>query len=214
MPLSPATLEFFEKISHEAAKRASDAFAVLIGKQTAVLTLSVRTISVKDVVELMIDRDPTEMMTHITQELSGDISGNTSILYTHEHAKKVANYMNRKEGEGEGEGEENPTLSELDRSALLESGNILTGSFLSCIGNALEMDIDQSPPEVATDMIMAAVGKMLINFSKQAKGAIAFEVDFQIGTKELQGYFFLLLDTNSTKTLSEKIRKQAESYDA
>ena len=110
-------------------------------------------------------------------------------------------------------------LNELDRSALKESGNIIAGSFLAAISNYLDVNMVESTPDLASDMLKATVDTAIAKFvGAQPAEAIAMEINFGMSTSEnaeaakivpeiqTKGYFILLLDIGSAEKVMASLK--------
>jgi len=101
-------------------------------------------------------------------------------------------------------------LTKLDESAIKETGNILSGSFLAALNNYLDVNILESIPDIVTEMAKATVDHILAEFGARAEKALAFEVDFELVSPKVKGYFFLLLDLDSAVRVLKEIKKKFE----
>jgi chemotaxis protein CheC len=196
-----------EKMAREGAKKASTSLSKLINQETEVVTLAVRTLPVEKIAEII--GAPEDRVTTIIMELKGDVRGNLALVYPEKAAFNVADFL-AKRASGS-----TTQLDELDKSALKESGNIISGSFLAAISDYLTINMVESIPDIATDMLKATIDSMLAGFAKrESSEAVAFEIDFEIGTtaavaaaERIKAYFVLLLDINSAAKVIASIKK-------
>jgi len=101
-------------------------------------------------------------------------------------------------------------LTKLDESAIKETGNILSGSFLAALTNYLDINMLESIPDIVSEMAKATVDHILAEFGVRAEKALAFEVDFEFASPKIRGYFFLLLDLDSATRVLKEIKKKFE----
>jgi chemotaxis protein CheC len=199
--LTKEGIEQLEKMAHEGAKNSSEALSKLVNQEIKVETLAVRTIPVEEIAEIV--GSPEDIVTTIIMGIHGQVDGNIMLIYPQQSAINVADLLARRDlGQ-------TSVLSELDKSALKESGNIISGSFLSAISDYLSINMVESIPDVATDMLKATMDFVLSRFAtKDVSEAVAFEIDFEMGTntgkeiERIRAYFVVLLDVESaTKVL-------------
>ena len=193
-----------EKVAHEGAKQSSASLSKLINQDVRVQTLAVRTLSVEKIPEII--GSPEEMVTTVIMEVQGEVDGDIMLVYPRQSAVNVADFLAKREFGS------TTQLSELDKSALKESGNIISGSFLSAISNYLSINMVESIPDIATDMLKATIDFVLARFAKREAGeAMVFEVDFEMSAsaaaEKIKAYFVLLLDTESTAKFLRSLKK-------
>ena len=202
--LTKEGVEALKKTAHEGAKRSSASLSKLINQDVRVQTLAVRTLSVEKIPEII--GSPEEMVTTVIMEVQGEVDGNIMLVYPRQSAVNVADFLSKREPGS------TTQLSELDKSALKESGNIISGSFLSAISNYLSINMVESVPDIATDMLKATIDFVLARFSKrEASEAMVFEVDFEMSTsaaaEKIKAYFVLLLGAESTAKFLRSLKK-------
>lgn len=203
--LTKEGIEALEKMSHDGAKNASTALSKLIDQQVEIKALAVRAVPIEKISELI--GSPEDMVTTVTMEVTGDVGGSIMLIYPKQSAVNIADLLaKRKLGT-------TAQLGELDKSALKESGNIISGSFLSAISNYLKINMVESIPDLASDMLKATMDFALVKFARRETGeAVAFEIDFEMGTAaaatdKISAYFVLLLDMESANKVLESLKK-------
>lgn len=195
-------------MAREGAKNGSASLSKLINQEVEVKTLGVRALPVEKIPEIL--GSPEEMTTTVIMEVRGDVNGNIMLVYPQQSAINVSDFLAKRELGS------TTQLSELDKSALKESGNIISGAFLSAISNYLSINMVESIPDIATDMLKATIDFVLTRFAKrEASEAVAFEIDFEMGTsaaaaaaaEKIKSYFVLLLDVESAAKVLESLKK-------
>jgi len=200
--LTEEELAEFKKVGDIGAERAANSLSVLIGQEVNVRALTARALPVEEISKVV--GGPEEISTTVIFRVTGDVGGNILLIFPQENALALADLLNRREiGTAR-------RLSELDKSALKETGNILSGSFLAALTNYLNVSMIESVPDIATDMAKATVDHVLVEFSQRAEQALAFEVDFELISKEVRSFFFLLLDLESATKVLKTVRKKME----
>jgi chemotaxis protein CheC len=197
--ISSENASLFEQIGNNAAQDAALALAKLTGISVKVKTLKVSIIHIEEVTRAI--DIPSDRTTTVIMKVIGDCTGNAALLFSHKDALHLSSLL-------QGGTTPHTILSEMDLSAIKEVGNIITGAILSGISNALGISINESIPDIATDMVDATMESVITIFSKTSKGAVAFELDFSMESSEITGYFLLLLDRDSMVFLVEKIHEE------
>jgi chemotaxis protein CheC len=203
--LTKEGIEELEKMAKKGAENASVSLSKLIDQKVEMKTLAVRTLPVERITEII--GSPEDMATTVIMEVRGEANGNIMLVYPQQSAINVADFL-AKRALGT-----TTSLSELDKSALKESGNIISGAFLSALSNYLTINMIETIPDIATDMLKATIDFVLTRFAKEeASEAVAFEIDFEMGTEEsvvnnIRAYFVLLLDVKSAEKVLESLKK-------
>jgi chemotaxis protein CheC len=203
--LTKEGLEALEKMARSGAKNSSISLSKLINQEVAVQTLAVRAVPVEKIPEII--GSPEDIVTTVIMEVRGEVNGNIMLVYPQQSAINVADFLAHRDLGT------TTQLSELDNSALKESGNIIAGAFLSAISNYLSINMVETIPDLATDMLKATIDYILARFiKKEASEAVAFEVDFEMGTDaksadKIKAYFVLLLDVESASNVLESLKK-------
>jgi chemotaxis protein CheC len=203
--LTKEGIEALEKMAGAGAKDASESLSKLIDQQVDVKTLAVRAIPIEKITEVV--ASPEEIVTTVIMEVSGEVNGNILLIYPQQSAINVADFLAKRPLGA------TTKLDELDKSAIKESGNIIAGSFLSAISNYLSINMVESIPDVATDMLKATIDFVLTQFAKnEPSETVAFEVDFEMSTaavagEKIKSYFILLLDIQSTENVMGSLKK-------
>lgn len=84
------------------------------------------------------------------------------------------------------------TFSEIEQSALMEIGNIITGAYLNSISKMTELNIKTSIPYIAIDMAGAILSVPAIEFGKVGDKALLIESRFRDMDIDISGYFIMI----------------------
>lgn len=96
-------------------------------------------------------------------------------------------------------------LTEMDRSALQEAGNIIAGSFVGAIGQVINKTLLISVPHLAFDMAGAIVDFILIELAQIVEQALVLEIEFYNLPKTVQGKFFILPNPGSMEVILKAV---------
>jgi chemotaxis protein CheC len=194
-----------EKMARDGSEKASASLSSLIKKEISVQTIFAQALPLERIADTL--GDPTELVTTIMMDVSGGANGSILLIYPKQSALNIVDLLEKRPLGTTTE------LSVLDESALRESGNIISGSFLAALSDYLQINMVESVPDIATDMLKATIDLAISRFAyEQASEAIALEIDFAMGTKDraaqgIKAHFVLFLDEISARKLFVKLKK-------
>lgn len=182
------------------AGNASTALSQMVGKKVAV-----------KVPEALVDRveivsqfigESERIMTVVLLKIFGDATGVMLLMFPPESALKLAGLLIKEQKKAI------KVLSELDRSALREAGNILAGTALTALSKFLDMNLIESVPEAATDMLGSVVDSVLAEIGQASEIVLVFKVNFLVENEKIEGQLFFLFDPRATTKILESTKKK------
>ncbi len=130
--------------------------------------------------------------------VEGDIKASIFFILTIDSAKdllrNVANTENRESH-----------FSEYEISALKETANILTGSYLSSLADFTGLRLYPTVPELAIDMAGALIMHGLMEIGQYSDYALVIDTSFFHYNKAIAGHFFLIPDPEAFQRLFESL---------
>ncbi|MHC1574532.1 MAG: chemotaxis protein CheC [Candidatus Methanogasteraceae archaeon] len=132
---------------------------------------------------------------------SGDIAGTVLTILSVESARKMADILLA------GMDEEEPTgvLTEMQESAILEIGNILTSPFIDVMADATSMVLTQSPPSIACDMLSALIDQSM-DGSQISDFAIVFNSALHVVNQDIDCNILMLPDPDKIELLFKSLQ--------
>lgn len=99
-------------------------------------------------------------------------------------------------------------LSEFEKSALQELGNITTGVIVTEIANMLGLSMMLTVPNLATDMVGALVDQVLIEYGETSNELMALNFPYSVTVedKTAEGCFLLFFNKASSDLIVEKLK--------
>jgi len=99
-------------------------------------------------------------------------------------------------------------LGELEKSAVKEAGNILSGAYMNALSDFMGMMLLPSPPSLAVDYSTAVLSSTYLQFSEDRDFVFCVESEFymQDSGERLRGFFLLLPDIASLNAMLRAIR--------
>lgn len=92
-------------------------------------------------------------------------------------------------------------LSEMEMSAMMELGNILSATYLNAMSMFTQLTFIPSVPALGMDMAGAILNAILAQFGEIADHVLLLETDFTKDQDEVVGHFFLLPEPGSLQTI-------------
>jgi chemotaxis protein CheC len=198
--LNDVYIDALKEIGNIGAGNAATSLGVLLDEDVWISSPSVRIEEFDDVVRSI--GGPMEMCVAVLVNFSGEANGVVLFILSVEDAKDITDALPL---EKKREGDE---LSELDMSAIMELGNILSSSYIGSIASLTGMTIGLSVPHVAIDMAGAILELPVAEYG--ASGSKILFIEESLGTKERRFHSHVIMFTD-VGTLSD-ILSRLELY--
>ena len=92
-------------------------------------------------------------------------------------------------------------LDDMDRSAIVEIGNILMGSYVNAVSQLTGLNIDISVPSHTINMAGAILSVPLVSVAEEYDYIVMIKANFLIEDKRVSGDIFMVLDMGSLKKM-------------
>ncbi len=103
-------------------------------------------------------------------------------------------------------GETSPeNFGEMEMSAMMELGNILSGTYLNALSMFTNLEFMPSVPAIGVDMAGAIIDAVLAQFGEIADHVLVLDTEFKRGETDVVGHFFLLPELSSLNTILSAI---------
>lgn len=99
-----------------------------------------------------------------------------------------------------------PDFGEMERSLLMELGNIMTGSYLSALSFMTDDTYKALPPRLSIDMSGAVLGTIISESSVVDDYMVIVKTVLQIDDEEIEGNLLVLPEWNALQAIYQKIR--------
>lgn len=186
-----------QEISKKAALNASHAISKLIDRPVG---LEISYSETKRVDELSPVIDPEEIVAGIYLPVTGTLKGASLLVFPKETAFALSDLLVKREPGT------TRSLSELDKSALKEMGNILSGNYLAVLSDELQAKIIEHIPQFSFDMFGAIISQIISKFVLEAEEVLVIEIEFIFKTVRLKGYFILLFRLEEMHAILESLK--------
>ncbi len=144
-------------------------------------------------------QDPSSI---VRQSFGGPFNGDALLIYPVKESLDLVRYLLA-----------NPTpidtMTELEREALLEVGNIILNACLSCVADMLETEITNALPL----FVESKAGQLIKSLSSNTECYILFlSINFRVQKHQLTGNIIFVLDIPAADTFSELAQRLAAQF--
>jgi chemotaxis protein CheC len=168
MKLSAVQADAIQELGNIGAAHAATTLSQMLGSTIEMSVPDIRVVDLSQLGKYMGE----ESAAMVAFELQGDIPHGGYILFyiTRESAVRLTNTML-------GLTEINRPLTEMDKSALLEVGNIMVSAFLDATAELLGFVMLPSPPALTIDMAHAAIQSLIAQMQEETNEVILFSTE-------------------------------------
>jgi len=180
------------EMTNKAAKDASLALLKLCGEK---ITIEFADVKVEKIQKAFSGVDLESIVAGVYLPITGDIKGASILIFPEKIAYTLCDMLvRRKLGTTR-------KLTELDKSALKEVGNIICGSLLTVFSNILKIKIIENVPELSFDMFGAVVDQIIIQFAQKAEEVLIVELRFGFEHIKIKGHIILIFGHEEIKAI-------------
>ena len=191
--ISEEVLNRLRSLSQRSLECASDSLAAVLNHPVQLKVSSIGVVSVSDLPGLLGEGGEVRMAClrfHITGEAGGQIV----LLFPLPTIFRMLRVLL-------GVQEESRLLSEYERSAVQEVGNIVVSSFLSGLGDLVGKRLIPTPPEVHLDDSHGLVRQVIANLKEQGSEVCVVQALFEDPERRIEGRFFVLPELMSLQPM-------------
>lgn len=185
--MSAEYVDVLRELGNIGAGNAMTALAQLLNCKVDMKVPQVRLLEFKNVGNLIGGEE--QIMAGIYLGVEGDISGSIMFLLAKDSAKHLIEKLMGMEMQGE-------DFGEMETSALMEVGNIITGAYLNSLATITNLKIFPSVPSICIDMAGAILSVPAIEFGAVGDKILLIQSQF-MDEIELNGYFIMVPDIES-----------------
>ena len=132
---------------------------------------------------------------------SGKLSGTVLTILSIESAREMADIMLA----GMDEDDPQDYLTEMQESAILEIGNILTSPFIDVMADALSLELTQSPPAIACNTLGSLIS-LSMDGASESDLAIVFNSALHVVDQNINCNILMLPDPDNVEAMIRDIR--------
>lgn len=194
--ISENQISKFKELGEEVATRASNSLNVLLGHAPQIHAVDVNIASSFD---LHMHIDEAESLYSVAAlRMSDGLNGMLLMLIPESGAVSLSHEVLNKHGI---DPEAHP---EMEMGVLKEVLNILSEPFFTKLASVIGERINQSVPDISTDMLKATLDEVSSEFLEMSDTSFVFSVEYTLETLNLNVRLALVLDSISAMKVLEK----------
>lgn len=178
--------------------RAASALSILVGQRVIIEAPYVNLYPLKQMDTVLTTLANGEL-TSVHQVFSGKISGTAILLMDTDSSAALTDLLSG------GSGDPHGSLSETDRAAMEETGNILLNAFTGSFGNLLQVHISFTVPQVRYLSLNNMMNTLMID-QHELEYALVVRVNFQLTAGNVNGYVLIVMGIQSMEMLLDAMR--------
>jgi chemotaxis protein CheC len=198
--LTAVQRDALREVANIGAGHAATALSQMTGSP---IMISVPTVHVAPLGEVAPQLAPGEdPVAAVLMDMLGDLTGRTLLVFPKATVMRIAERMLRRPLGS------SVALGALERSAVMEAGNILSGAYLNALSDFMGLVLLPSPPTLAIDAAAAVVTPAFLRLEQAAEFVFVVETEFMVQdvAERLRGFFLLLPDPPSLRALLRATR--------
>lgn len=192
----PNWMKSLQRINKHAALNVSQALSKMT--KGPPVSMKISKAEVKKIKELRPIIGLEEIVAGVYLPITGSVKGASLLIFPKETAFTLSDLLFKREVGT------TRKLSKLDKSALKEVGNIVSGNYFTVLSNVLQIKIIEHIPSFSFDMFGAIISQIMTKFAQKAEKALVIEVEFIFNPVTLKGYFLLLFEIEQLKATFSK----------
>jgi len=181
-----ADLTRFRLLSEAGARNAAVAFSQILGRPL--------TLDVPWALEKVADMagGASRVVCALSLKVYGEARGNLLVLFSREQIPVLLDLLVPRGSPGRNGNADLHSLDEMERSALMEIGNILACAYLNALSRLLGVSLLPSIPGLAVDMVGAVTDHLLIELAPIADDAVVLASEVHDPASGWRGEIFFL----------------------
>lgn len=192
--LSQAQLDVLREVANIGAGNAANALAVMINSKIKISLPQARLMPFTDVPDFMggAEAHAVGIYFHVT----GSVQARILLIMPIEKSVRLLEMLL-----GSSDALLTGSFSEMEYSALMELGNILSSSYLNALASLTGLLLMPSPPALAIDMVAAVLDTILAQYGEVSETVLVMEAGFQKDDQGVVGNMFLLPEPDTLDSI-------------
>lgn len=198
--LKDVQLDALREVANIGAGHAATALSQMTGSTIMISVPTINISSLEDVPTHI--SGPEEPIAAVLMHMLGDLTGRTLLVFPRPTAMRLAELMLRRPAGSSSE------MGPLEKSAIREAGNILSGAYMNALSDFMGLMLLPSPPSLEIDMSSAILTTAYLQFGTDRDHVFYVESQFflQEQNEHLRGFFLLLPDLASLQAILRAVR--------
>ena len=176
---------------------ATTSLSQMVNKQVGISLPELKLIPLMKVPILLKNEEP---VVGIILELKGDAKGFLLLLLSKQTAKFLIKLVI-------GSADDKKEFDDMEKSVLMELGNIMGGTYITSLSNFLSISIGLSTPSQVYDMSDAIINQIVCLMSPDVEDVLFLKTEFDINSEKIDGKILVFTDSASLTKILEAINK-------
>lgn len=202
-----ADMSRFHVLSEAGAHHAAIAMSQIIGRPLRLDIPWARLLPLEEVADLA--GGASRVVCALSLKVYGELRGNLLLIFSHDQIPVLLDLVMPRAAAGRGRAPGRHVMQEMERSALLELGNILGGAYLNALSRLLGVSLLPSIPGLALDMVGAVTDHLLIELASVSDTAVVLACEVLEPASGLRGEIFFLPHPDSLRVLGRTHEQEA-----
>ena len=195
--------EALREITQAAAEHASQALTKLTVKPVTVEILNARVETVAELRQFYKQRD--DFVAGVLLPITGDARGESLLVLDQDTVMLLCDVLLKRQSGT------TTALSELEESMIKEVGNILTGSYLTVLGNRLQMKFIEHVPTLSCQAFGTVLKQVTDTLIGQSNKVLIMEVQFIVDVVTVKGQLVLFFALEAIDAMIRALEGRTES---
>lgn len=191
--LRDASLVKLRILSEHSLRLAGESLTALLGHPMRLAVSEITAVPVATLPTLVAAAD-TGVMAGLRFQIVGETGGQIILLFPLGTIFRMLRVLL-------GTQEKPQSLSDQERSAVQEVGNILVSSFLSGLGDLLGKRLMPTPPEIHLDDLTGLMREVMTGLEGEASEVLVVRALFEDPDQRMEGHFFVLPEMASLEAM-------------
>jgi len=202
MKLSTVQADAIQELGNIGAAHAATTLSQMLGSPVAMSVPAIKAVELSRLSDYMGE----ESAVIVAFELQGEIPHGGYILFyiTSESAVRMTNTML-------GLTDTNRPLDEMDKSALLEVGNIMVSAFLDATAELLGFVMLPSPPALSIDMAHAAMQSLIAQMEEEVNEVLLFSTELVCEEHKIDSDIIMMPENSTLARIVGLLEKMLSS---
>jgi chemotaxis protein CheC len=188
---SDLQLDALRELANVGSGTASTALSAMLGRSVDITVPNAFVLPMAEAVDSI--GNPEDDVTGIVLGVFGDMEATVLLLVKPDHAALLCGMLGV------------PADSEFGESALMEIGNIVGSSYINALAMMTGMEIEPTPPGLATDMLAAIVESVLAQRATGGDVALLLDSDMVVEGEDCSVSFLLVPDQGGVEQLLARL---------
>jgi len=188
---SDLQLDALRELANVGSGTASTALSAMLGRSVDITVPNAFVLPMAEAVDSI--GNPEDDVTGIVLGVFGDMDATVLLLVNPNHAALLCGMLGV------------PADSEYGESALMEIGNIVGSSYINALAMMTGMEIEPTPPSLATDMLAAIVESVLAARATGSDVALLLDSNMVVENEDCSVSFLLVPDQGGVEHLLARL---------